>query len=505
MNEQHSRLWLAIRFSDLPLDALKLEDLLTKPIVVIEKKKVVCANAIAEAAGACVGMDGTTAQLLTDSTAIERDQVKEQSVLSELSEQLYQFTPYIERYISPGSAESALLLEISSCLKLFSGVKAMTQRIEAFLEKEGYRFSFGLAHSKNAAWFLSFADYEVTGDEDRELFLERLNKLPIGLLFDYPKILDSLSKTGFRKFGDLALQINQKSFSSFRKRYGHDFTDLLCELYEIDQNYLQSPLFEKPREIYKPHEWFEEEIQFEYPVTLVDQLKPAIEILLQKLGDYLRKRQKECQYIEWTISDIYHSKDQVNVNSDMPQSAWELLYDLTLIQFEVKELPFEVDTIKLVCQQTLVMKRQSHVLDFDQTRRRRASVQDFATIIAKLKARLGDDAVYKLSYQDSRVPELTNAIISLAEKSNQILPDVYKKSLYPAWLFSEPELMEERNHRLFWHGNVSPLVGPERVIGDWWNKPVARDYYLAQRHDHLRLWIFFNLYDKHWYVHGVFA
>lgn len=505
MNEKHSRLWLAIRLSDLPLYALKLEDPLTKPIVVIERKKVVYANAVAEEAGAGIGMDGTTAQLLTDSMAVERDEAKERGVLDKLSAQLYQFTPYIERHISSGLAESALLLEISSCLKLFSGVKIMAQQIEIFLQKEGFNFSFGLAHSKSAAWFLSFENYEITGEEYREIFIERLNKLPIGLLFDYPKILDSLSKTGFRKFSDLSGQIQQKSFSSFRKRYGNDFTELLCELFGINENQLQSSLFEKPRETYKPEEWFEEEIQFEYPVTLVDQLKPAIEMLLQKLGDYLRKRQNECQYIEWTISDIYHNKEQVNVNSDVPQSAWQLLYDLTLIQFEVKELPFEVDTIKLACRQTLVLRRQSNVLDFDQTRRRRTSVQDFATTIAKLKARLGDDAVYKLSYQDSRVPEITNAIISLAEKSNQILPEVYKKSLYPAWLFSEPELMEERNQRLYWHGYVSPLVGPERVIGDWWNKPVARDYYLAQRHDHLRLWIYFNLYDKRWYVHGVFA
>lgn len=503
MNEKHLRLWLAIRLPHLPLDALKIADAHIKPIVVIEKKKIVYANDVAASAGACIGMDGTTAQLLTDSLAVERDQAKELSMLSELSEQFYQFTPYIERHVSSGSAESALLLEISSCLKLFLGVKAMTQKIAEFLEKAGHQFSFGLAHSEQAAWFLSFADYIINGSEDKKLFLERLNNLPIELLFDHPKILDSLSKTGFKNFSDLAVQISKKSFSIFRKRYGHEFTEMLCDMYGV--NHGSRSLFEKPRDIYKPKEWFEEEVQFEYPVTLVDQLKPAIEVLLQKLSDYLRKRQWECQYIEWVISDIYHNKDQIKVNSDILQSHWELLYDLSLIQFEVKELPFEVDTIKLVCQQALVMKRQSNVLDFDRNHRRRDSVQDFATVIAKLKARLGDAAVYKLSYQDSRIPELTNAIISLAEKSNQNLPDVYKKSLYPAWLLSKPEVMEERNHRLFWHGYVAPLVGPERIIGDWWDAPVARDYYLALRHDHLRLWIFFNLYDKRWYVHGVFA
>lgn len=505
MNEQYSRLWLAIRFSDLPLDVLKPNDTLTKPIVVIEQKTVVFANAIAEKAGAYAGLDVTTAQLLSGCMTIERDQVKEQNVLAELSEQLYQFTPYIERYCSIESAEAGLLLEISSCLTLFAGVKAMTENIAAFLEQKEYRFLFGLAHSEKAAWFLSFTDYEITGQENKALFIDRLNSLPVALLFDYPKALESLSKTGFRYFGDIATQIQGKSLRSFKKRFGQDFTDLLCNLYDIDQNFLQSSLFQKPREIYKPQEWFEEEIQFEYPVTLVDQLKPAIEILLQKLSDYLCKRQQHCQYIEWIISDIYRSKDFIKVNSDTPQRYWELLYDLSLIQFENKELPFEVDTIKLVCQQTLVLQQHSQILDFDQSRQRKNSVQDFATVIAKLQARLGDEAVFKLSYLDSRVPELTNAIISLAEKSNQILPGVYKKSLYPTWFFSNPELMEERHQRLFWYGYVLPIVGPERTIGEWWGEPAARDYYLAQRHDNLRLWIYFNLYDKCWYVHGVFA
>jgi protein ImuB len=77
--------------------------------------------------------------------------------------------------------------------------------------------------------------------------------------------------------------------------------------------------------------------------------------------------------------------------------------------------------------------------------------------------------------------------------------------LRPSWLLAAPEIMEQRNQRLFWHGYVALLSEPERIIGNWWEAPVARDYYLAKRHDHLHLWIFFNLYDKQWYVHGVFA
>lgn len=505
MSSPYSRLWLAIRFSDLPLTALKLDDALTKPIVVIEKKRVVFANVLAEEAGAQLNMDITTAQLLSGCDVIPRDEVKEQAALHHLSEQLYQFSPYIDRYCSSTVAESGLLLEISSCLRLFGGLNKLSGLIAGFLKKTPYGFEFGLAHTAKAAWYLSFTDYKILEQETASIFIERLNQLPIELLFDYPKAVEALTKTGFKTFGDIAKQIEGKSISSFRKRLGHAFTDMLCEIYDIDQNFLQNSLFEKPRESYRPDEWFEEEIQFEYPVTIVEQLKPAIENLLQRLSDYLRKRQQQCQYIEWCISDIYRRKEFIKVNSDIPQSHWQLLYDLTLIQLDTKELPFEVDTIKLACLHTMPLAHQTQALDFDQNKRKKKSVQDFAVTIAKLKARMGDSAVYKVGYCDSRVPELTNVMIALAEKCNQELPEVHLKSLRPTWLLSKPEIIEERRNRLYWQGYISTLVGPERMIGNWWEEPIARDYYLAKRHDNLPLWIFFNLYDKHWYVHGVFA
>ncbi|HCS65129.1 MAG TPA: hypothetical protein DIW64_14255 [Cellvibrio sp.] len=504
MNVASSRLWLAIRFSDLPLTALKLDDSVEKPIVVIQKKRVIFANALAEEAGARVGMDITTAQLLSGCEVVERDEAKEQSALSELSEQFYHFSPYIDRYRSDELAQSGLLLEISSCLKLFGGLNALSEIVFTHLAQTLYGFEYGLAHSAKAAWYLSFDHYEIVGNETKSLFIERLNTLSIDLLFDYPKAVDALSKTGFKTFGDLAKQIEGKSISSFKKRLGAAFTDVLCEIYDIDQNFQQSSLFEKPRDIYRPVEWFEEEIQFDYPVTNVEQLKPALESLLQDLSNYLRKRQQQCQYIEWCISDIYRKKEFVKVNSDEPQSHWQLLYDLSLIQFDNKELPFEVDTVKLTCHHVMPLQTKSQVLDFDQSRRRK-SVNDFTITIAKLKARLGDSAVYKLGYRDSRVPEITNAMVALADRCNQELPDIHLKALRPTWLLTQPELIDVKGNRLYWHGYLTTLVGPERVIGEWWEKPVARDYFLAKRHDSLPVWIFFDLYDKQWYIHGVFA
>lgn len=499
-----ARLWLAIRLPDLSLTAISSDET-TTPVVIADKKRVVFANQLALLAGVRLDMDITTAQLLSGCEIIERNTTQEQQALHQLSEQLYHFTPYIDRYCSSTKAQSGLLLEISSCLKLFSGVQGILEKITNCLNQTPYGFLFGLGHSAKAAWLLSFAEHEITYEETKPVFLERINALSIHLLFDYPAAREALARMGFVTLGDIARQITHKSLRSFKKRLGQEFTDVLADIFDIDQNFMQSALFDKPRDIYRPDEWFEAEIHFEYPITVVDQLKPAFENLLNTLGNYLRKRQQQCHTIEWCMTDIYKRKANMTVSSDLPQSQWQLLYDLTLIQFENKELPFEVDSIKLICLHTLPIQNRNQMLDLDQSRRRKSSSADFAVTIAKLKARLGDAAVYKLSYRDSQIPELTQVMLALSEKSCQTLPDIHKNSLRPTWLLKIPELIEERHQRLYWHGYLTPQVGPERVIGEWWNEPVARDYYLAKRQDNLPLWIFFNLYDKQWYVQGVFA
>ncbi|RYE56010.1 MAG: hypothetical protein EOP48_08975, partial [Sphingobacteriales bacterium] len=92
-----SRLWLALRFNDLPMEVLVLDDS-SKPVVVIEQQRVIYVSESAYASGVRCGMDVTTARLLSDCEIHERDQQKEIEALNKLSAQLYQFTPYIESY-----------------------------------------------------------------------------------------------------------------------------------------------------------------------------------------------------------------------------------------------------------------------------------------------------------------------------------------------------------------------------------------------------------------------
>jgi protein ImuB len=509
VNGRRERLWLALRFPDLPLFALNPDlpqALSPPPVVVAEKHRVVYATEAATAGGVTVGMDITTAQLLSNCQILARDPNAEKAALDRLCEQLYRFTPHIDRHQSRHTAQGGVLLEISSCLRLFGGAKNLCQAALDFLDSIGMRTAWALAHTAKGAWLLSLGPPQhITGDDNTDLFIQRLNHLPIQVLTDYPDAVDALEKMGFTDLGDIALQIRAQSVASFTKRLGREFASTLQEIYGIDQGFNQASLFTKPVDTYVPDELFLEEVQFDYPAVQVDHLKPAIEDLLQQLADFLRTRQLECQHIQWRMTDIHRREAFIQVYSDTGQTDWQLFYDLSLIQFENTPLPFEVDCLELGCNTMEAHRGSNRDLDLTGEGKRRHASQELAITMARLKARIGDNAIHKVSYRDSPLPELSQAIVRLADKCQQELPKEHRQSLRPFWLFIQPHPVEQRREQLYWRGYLKLAVGPERIIGHWWNESVARDYYLARRRDNVPVWAFQDLYSKKWYVHGVFA
>lgn len=507
INQQskQSRLWIALRFPELPLNALGFIGDISQAVATIEKQKVVCASTPAQQAGVNVGMDVTTATLLCRCEIQIRDDKREVTLLKELSEQLYRFTPYIETYIASTVPQSGFLLEISTCLNLFAGLKALVARITDFLTTTRYRFELGLAHTAKGAWLLSFARYNVTGEEDKPEFCERLKSLPVQLLHDHPKTIEALEKTGFHTLGDIARQIDAQSISGIKKRFGQRFAADISDIFGIDHHLQQGALFDKPVESYKPREFFTDTVELGFPTNNTKLLEWPIETLLQNLTNYLRQRQLECQHIEWMLSDINHQQEAINVYCDNAQSHWQLLYDLTLIQLENRELSFEVDRLTLTCPNANPLQNRNQLLAFDNSRKHAGRAQNLAITIAKLKARLGENAVYKISYCDRLLPEACSVSIPLNQPCEQNIPAAHKVKLRPTWLYPSPLLIEERQKGLYWRGYLRLIAGPERIHGEWWNTSSGRDYFLATRHDHVRFWIYEDLYDKRWYVHGIFG
>ena len=121
-------------------------------------------------------------------------------------------------------------------------------------------------------------------------------------------------------------------------------------------------------------------------------------------------------------------------------------------------------------------------------------------LVERLRARLGEEAVYGLCTIPEHRPEAACGRVHelrLAGVSNPA-DRVAEGMPRPVWLLDEPSPLHQ--------GDLVLEQGPERIESGWWDgKGVARDYYMARRAHGSRLWVFQERRTKRWYLHGVFA
>ena len=145
---------------------------------------------------------------------------------------------------------------------------------------------------------------------------------------------------------------------------------------------------------------------------------------------------------------------------------------------------------------------------------------DVATLVDRLAARVGVEAVFRVGAVQSYVPERAAARI----------PPLASAGEWPAWrrptrLLGRPEplhdvlalLPDHPPRRFSWRGRLHRVVagdGPERIVGEWWRRDAemgaVRDYFLVEDDAGGRYWVFRRgdgldpgTGDLGWWVHGL--
>ena len=86
----------------------------------------------------------------------------------------------------------------------------------------------------------------------------------------------------------------------------------------------------------------------------------------------------------------------------------------------------------------------------------------------------------------------------IATASERLIADA---AAQPLWLLPEPRPLQGLHYR----GALQLVSGPQRLQSYWWNTAVQRDYYSAQHDDGTRYWIYRQLPDGPWYLHGIYS
>lgn len=521
------KLWLALRLHQLALNVHTHNDHPVKStnseaIVVSEKHRVTHLTQGANLLGIRANMPIATAQALGKIKELHREKNKEEKAALHLQDICYRYTPYIEIHSSKHHHNLGLFLEISRCLKLFGGVDNFCKELNSALLRTPYEYTYALGHTKHGAWLLSHAHQythffnqaieaittkkAIPPPTIHRLFINQINTLSVTLLNEHPKAMDSLIQTGFNTLGDVYTQLQKTHLGSLTQRLGEEVSEYIANLFDIDQSMSQTRLFSAPAKTYQPRESFHQHIQFDYPVNHTEQLRQPMQQLLEKLETFLRQRQKQAQRLHWHLFDIYKNKDSLTINgsglSGQHHGSQQLL-DLSCIQLESKSLNFDVDILELECHQLQTVHNNSHTLAFS-GKKKGAGSQSFELTLARLQSRLGDEAIYKVSTCDHHIPEKTNITIPVNQTANTQLTDQQHQALRPSWLLHQPAPIHFRDRALYWYGELQLLQGPERIEGYWWDEVTARDYFIAQREDYIRVWIFYDVFIGSWFVQGVF-
>lgn len=471
-------LWLCLRFHQLPLQCLSRSE--EQAIALLDKQRVLRANDCAASLGVREGMRAATVRALAGDEPmqlLERDPAAEERSLQQLCCWAYSITPTLYCWNS-----DCLQLEIGSCLTLYRGLEPLLAEVNGGLGKRGIQATAGLAPTPKAAWLLSFAEGRNTTAIDQPLE-SRLAPLPLALLGEFSSTVDSLRRAGLHTLGDvLALPP-----SALGRRCGRAFCDFLQQV--MGQREDLQPDFQPPTS-------FSDEYWFGYEVKANDELLPAMQLLLQSLCCFLRNTQLQTTEINWQLIGINSSLRDVYVRSSSSHSDWQSWYQLTRIRLERLALEAGVEGIGLVCREL-----DSGELESIDLFNPRKQLEPLASLLDRLRNRLGLQAVEKIGCRDEHLPEYA-LHISSDRPADDSGTTCHQR---PFWLMAQPQVLPKRNRQLHWQGALELIYGPERIEDNWWQQPISRDYYIARGKRGQHFWVFRDRREKQWYIHGIFA
>jgi protein ImuB len=122
---------------------------------------------------------------------------------------------------------------------------------------------------------------------------------------------------------------------------------------------------------------------------------------------------------------------------------------------------------------------------------RPANALPFEQLRERLRARLGDRAVYRWGTSTDPRPEHS-------QRRGMQPQDFIEPRARPTWLLDKPIPLR---------GALQILAGPERVETGWWDgETVRRDYYIVQTEQGQRAWAYCEPKEQTgWMLHGWFA
>ena len=443
-------------------------------------QRVLLVDALAASLGLKPGMKLSAALALVNELDIcTRQPEAEAQRLLHLASWALQFTPTVVL-----DGEAGLLLEIGGCLRYFGGLAALQQRIEAGLAAQGIPAQMACAPTPLAAtWRAQCGLKKPVPSLEQVAFA--LAGLPLDVLPVAASVQAGLDQLGLKNLGQL-YDLPRKGLA---KRFGVALTRTLDQALG---------LLPDPRDGFVAPDRFERSIDLDYPVETVDIFLQVGQWLLDELELFLAGRGLGVQEVEFRLRHDDIPATRLQVRFGRPgRRAREFMLVLKE-KVERYELAASASGITLIANNLHALNGMPLDL-FGQG----GGAANFQLLLARLSARLGEDAVQSITTVADHRPERA---WKPCEPGTAVVTGAIALGPRPGWLLPQPQALRWRNDQL-WHGEALQCEGrAERLETGWWDgESMARDYYIARGASGRRYWVYQDRTSRDWWLHGLYA
>jgi protein ImuB len=445
------------------------------------------------------------------------------NALQELCLYLTRFTP-LTSIESPGphaAFPQTLLLDITGCEDAFGGEEKLLDMAVIAIRKLGYKVRAAIAPTLGAAWALAHYGPATSITQSEPESLEKaLVPVPLAGLRLSNEVLADFRPLGLNRIGDILKQPRE----SLPSRFGKDLLERLDQAFGIIPETLV-PL--------RPAPEFRVARCFEYPVRNSEMLFKILEQLIGRLASDLQGAQRGARHIEcWLYHEISApvcAEVALHRCSHSRKHLWQLLHarleDLfrtpmghkskrrkRTLTTEKKGLSIEVDeSVEAVAIHVTASESvaEQQLPLFDRAKDDTAS-GELNLLLDRLVTRLGPLAVCRVQMEDDPLPERAFRLLTLEEHSGTTAPEIkVVEALRPVRLLPRPLPADmDWPRSLSFDGQqhaIRDISGPERIESGWWReRDQRRDYYIVEVESSARYWLFEDLIEQRWFLHGSF-
>lgn len=471
-------LWACVLLPQLALDAvLRRRPDPEAPLALIggpaQLRTLQAVNASAAQAGLRAGMRLTAAHaLLPEFAMVEHDPQREMRLQRFLAAWAYRHSSLVS-----GQWPGCILLEVRASFGLLGPWPCIEARLREELAALGFQHRIALAPTPRAAHVLAGLR-DGLAPMQPETMRSLLDRVPVRRARLPGDAGERLHRMGIRELRTL----RGLPRDGLRRRFGLPLLEHLDRLY----GHAEDPLA-----LYLPPDHFDARVELGYEVELHTALLFPLRRLIGDLCTFLSVRDGGVQRF---VLRLEHENAQTDVDVGLLAAEREpaMLFELTRNRLERVQIGQPVVALRLLARELPPFVPAARDLFDPRTRQQLPWPQ----LRERLRARLGDEAVYRLAPGGDPRPERAWRRVEGDEARIGPAPP---RPPRPAWLLPQPVPLRDPRARI--------VSGPERLESGWWDgEDARRDYYVLETARGQRAWAFAPPGRQDgWMLHGWFA